>query len=144
MRSRHRRSGQPTSKALAMDSSRASCRLSIVAGRHRTFGWPSLVVRALDHVALKFRERNERYDAAVVDVRSGDGEIAVGAVLLGDFEEPLGAGWADRNHHDSAGLELSQQRWRDMVDAAGDDDLVEGGSLLPAVITIRCLAVDRL
>src|SRR5262249_24576435 len=43
-----------------------------------------------------------------------------------------------------AGLELLQQRRRNVVDAAGNDDLVERRELLPAVIAVRVFAGDRL
>jgi hypothetical protein len=36
----------------------------------------------------------------------------------------LRAGRADRNHHDAVRLHLLQKWRRDMVDGAGDDDLV--------------------
>src|ERR1700704_7160301 len=99
-------------------------------------------MRAFDDVALKFRERDKRYDSAIVDVRSRDGEIAVGPLLLGHLEQPLGAGRADRYHHDAADLELLQQCRRNMIDAAGDDDLVEGSGFPPAVIAVGRLAID--
>src|SRR5439155_811760 len=52
-------------------------------------------------------------------------------------------GRADRNDHQAAGLELLQQRRRDVVDAAGDDDLVEGRVLLPAVVAVGIAGGDR-
>src|SRR5438128_2245695 len=53
-------------------------------------------------------------------------------------------GGADRDDHDAIRPELLKERRRDVVDAAGDDDLVEGRKLLPAVIAVRVLAGDRL
>ena len=42
-----------------------------------------------------------------------------------------------------SGLELLQQRRRDVVDAAGDDDLVERRRFRPAVIAVGVLGRDR-
>src|SRR4030081_782867 len=42
------------------------------------------------------------------------------------------------------GFELLQQRRRNVIDRAGDDDLVEWPLLLPAVIAVRVLGGDRL
>ena len=89
-------------------------------------------------------ERHENNSAAVIDVRARDADRAVGCLLLGDLERMLRAGRADRNHHDAVRLHLLQKRRRDMVDAAGDDDLVKRGLLLPAVIAVRVPSRDRL
>ena len=59
--------------------------------------------------------------------------------LLDDLEDVLRARRTDRDHHDAADLELLQQRRRNVVDAAGDDDLVERGRLLPAVVAVGVL-----
>ena len=55
----------------------------------------------------------------------------------------LRAGRPDRNDHDFVGLELLQQRRRDVVDAAGDDDLVERRRFGPAVIAVGGPGLDR-
>ena len=70
-------------------------------------------------------------------------EPSVG-LRLDDLQHALGAGRPDRNDHDPVGLELLQQRRRNMVDAAGDDDLVERRRLFPAVIAVGVLGADRL
>lgn len=53
----------------------------------------------------------------------------------------LSAWRTDRDYHEAIEFELLQQRWRDVVDAAGDDDLVVGGVLGPAVVALVVLAV---
>ena len=55
----------------------------------------------------------------------------------------LRAGRADRNDHDPVRGQLLQERRGDVIDAAGDDDLVERPSLLPAVISVGVLRADR-
>jgi len=49
----------------------------------------------------------------------------------------------DRNDHDPVRGQLLQERRRDMVDAAGDDDLVEGGEFLPAVVAVGVAGANR-
>ena len=61
---------------------------------------------------------------------------AVRAGRLHHLEDVLRAGRADGDDHDPVGLQLLQQRRRDVVDAAGDDDLVERRGLGPAVIAV--------
>ena len=65
-------------------------------------------------------------------------------LLLGHLEHMLDARRADRDHHDAVRLELLQQRRRNVIDRAGDDDLVERPLLLPAVVAVRVLGGDRL
>ena len=55
----------------------------------------------------------------------------------------LRAGRTNRNDHDPARLQLLQQRRGNVVDAAGDDDLVEGRRVLPAVIAVAASGRDR-
>src|SRR5262245_65946711 len=94
--------------------------------------------------ALEPGERHERNSPSVIDVRARDADRAVSRQLLGDLERMLRAGRADRNHHDAVRRHLLQKWRRDMVDGAGDDDLVEGSLLLPAVITVGVFGRDRL
>jgi hypothetical protein len=61
--------------AFTHHASAALSRLSSIRLRHL----PSLMMCALDHIALELGEWDERHDAAVVDVRSRDREGAVGA-----------------------------------------------------------------
>src|ERR1700733_10659866 len=49
---------------------------------------------------------------------------------------------ADGNDHDPVWRELLQQRRGNVIDAAGDDDLVEWLSLRPAVITVGVAGAD--
>src|SRR5262249_24080117 len=72
------------------------------------------------------------------------GESAVRALLLHHLEHTLSAGGGDRYDHDTADSELLQERRRNMIDATGDDNLVEWGNLLPAVIAVGALGGDRL
>src|SRR6478752_8568078 len=102
------------------------------------------LMRPLDCVAVQLGERDERHRPAVIDVGTPDGDLAACRGLLDDLEDTLRAGRADRNHHEPVGLELLQQRRRDVIDAAGDDDLVERGILLPAVIAVRIFGADGL
>ena len=101
-------------------------------------------MRPLDGFAVELGERHERHDPTAVHIRAGDLYRVVGCLLLDDLEQPLGAGGPNRDHHDAASRELLQQRRGNVVDAAGDDDLVEGSRLLPAVVAIGILAGDRL
>src|SRR4029077_19946857 len=101
-------------------------------------------VRADDLLGFKLGKRNEWNDPAAVDVGSGDRHLPVGGLVLDDFQNPLSAWRPDRNDHDSAGLQLLQQRGRNMVDAAGDDDLVKRRRLFPTIIAVGSLALDGL
>src|SRR5262245_11098157 len=101
-------------------------------------------MRALDDVALELGEGHEGDRPAVVDVGALDGDLAAGGDVLDHLEDVLRPRRPDRDDHDAAALELLQQGGRNMVDAAGDDDLVERGGVLPAVIAVRVLGVDRL
>src|SRR5437879_5066681 len=112
-------------------------------GSDPRFTASALVVRSLDGVALQLGEGDEGHRHASVDVGALDRDLAA-RLLLDDLEDVLRTRRPDRDHHDAAGLELLQQRRGDVVDAAGDDDLVEGARLLPAVIAVGLLAVDRL
>ncbi len=103
-----------------------------------------VVVGSLDGVAIELGERHERHDLAVVDVRPRDGERAVGLLVLDHLEQALGARRAHRDHHDAPDLQLLEERRWDVVDAAGDDDLVERSGLFPTVIAVGVLAGDRL
>src|SRR4051812_29243519 len=98
--------------------------------------WPWLLVVGALHLAVvgQRRERHERNDAAIVDVGARHGDGPVGGHVLDDLEDVLRPRRTDRRDHGAAGLQLLQQRRRDMVDAASDDDLVEGRVLLPAVV----------
>src|SRR3984957_7537565 len=88
-------------------------------------------------------QRHEGNDLAAENVGARDRRGAVRADLLDHFEDMLRPGRTNRNDHDPRRLQLLQQRRRDMVDAAGDDDLVERRRLLPAVIAIAILGRDR-
>src|SRR3954463_534299 len=101
-------------------------------------------MRAFDGVAVQLGERDERPRPAVIDVGTPDGDLAACRGLPDDLEDTLRAGRADRNHHVPVGLELLQQRRRDVIYAAGDDDLVERGLLLPALIAVRIFGGDGL
>src|SRR5580658_5335782 len=101
-----------------------------------------VVVRADDLIAFKLCERHEWDDPAAVDVGPRDRHLAVRPFRLDDLEHALRARRPDRNDHDSAGLQLLQQRRGNVVDAAGDDDLVEGRGILPPVIAVGGLAFD--
>src|SRR6202020_736744 len=103
-----------------------------------------VIVRPADLLAFKLGKRNEWNDPAAVDVGSGDCQLPIGSLALNDFQNTLSAWRPDRNDHDPAGLQLLQQRGRNMVDAAGDDDLVERRRLFPAIIAVRRLALDGL
>src|SRR5262245_43848952 len=85
----------------------------------------TLHVIAFDRVAVQLVERHERHEPTVVDIGTLDRDLAAGAGLLDHFEDTLGARRADRDHHDAAGFELLKQGRRNVIDAAGDDDLVE-------------------
>src|SRR5215813_3261500 len=102
----------------------------------------SLVVSAFDGVALELGEGDEGHRPAIVDVGTLDPDLAVGGLLLDHLEDVLRARRPDWNHHDAADLELLQERRRNMVDAAGDDDLVERPRLFPAVVAVRLLGID--
>src|SRR5208337_1580009 len=81
-------------------------------------------------------QRNEGDDLAAEDVGARDALRAARVGLLDHLQNMLRAWRADRNDHDSAGAQLLQERRRDVVDAAGDDDLVERRRLRPAVIAV--------
>src|SRR5262249_38678556 len=101
-------------------------------------------VRANDLAALKLGEGNEIDDCTAVNVGSLDAYRPARVLLPGHFEDVLRARRTNGYHHRSLGCELPQQIGRDVVDAAGDDDLVEGRRIGPAVVPIGILAVDRL
>src|SRR6516165_12415185 len=97
-----------------------------------------------DLVPFKLGEGHERNDASAVDVGTRDRHLAVLALVLNHLENALRAGRPDRNDHDTACLQLLEERRRHVVDAAGDDDLVEWRRLLPSVIAIGRLTLDDL
>src|SRR5579872_3680113 len=86
---------------------------------------------------------HEGYDLAAENIRPRNRDGAVGAGRLDHFENVLRAGRPDWDDHDAARLQLLQQGRRDVIDAAGDDDLIEGRVFLPAVITVGLLRRDR-
>src|SRR5215467_1266817 len=117
--------------------------------RHRcASAWPTLwatlcrdaasplVVRPLDGVAVEFGERHEGNNPTAVDIHACDLHGPVGLLLLDDLEQTLGARRPNGDHHDAPQSQLLQQRWRNVVYAAGDDDLVERGRLRPAVVAV--------
>jgi hypothetical protein len=55
----------------------------------------------------------------------------------------LRAGRTHGNDHDPVRNELLQERRWDVIDAAGDDDLVKRRVLLPAVIAVGVTCADR-
>src|SRR5579864_9788823 len=77
-------------------------------------------------------KRHERDDLAAENVRARNRWGAVHVNLLDHLEDVLGARRTDRNDHDSAWLQLLEQGRGDVVDATGDDDLVERRRLRPA------------
>src|SRR5262245_28540967 len=91
---------------------------------------PAGSVCALDYVALELGEGHEGDRPAVVDVGALDGDLAAGGDVLDHLEDVLRPRRPDRNDYDAAVLELLQQGGRNVVDAAGDDDLVERGGVL--------------
>src|SRR5262245_39983810 len=95
-----------------------------------------LVVRPLDGVAVEFGERHEGNNPTAVDVHACDLYGPVGLLLLDDLEQTLGARGPNGDHHDAPQSQLLQQRRRNVVYAAGDDDLVERGRLRPAVVPV--------
>src|ERR1700749_2029153 len=103
-----------------------------------------VVVRADDLVAFKLREGNEWDDPAAVDVGSSDGHLAVRSLVLDHLQDALRSRRSHWNDHDSAGLQLLQQWRRNMVNAAGDDDLVERRRLFPSIVAVGGLALDSL
>jgi hypothetical protein len=103
-----------------------------------------VIVRADDLLAFKLGKRNEWNDPAAVDVGSRDCKLPIGSLVLDDFQNTLSAWRPDRNDHDSAGLQLLQQRGRNMVDAAGNNDLVKRRRLFPTIIAVGSLALDCL
>ena len=63
-------------------------------------------------------------------------------VLLHQHELLRGEGPADRDHHAPAGLQLLDQRRRDVARRRGDHDAVERRGLRPAVIAVGHLGLD--
>src|SRR5947199_8114730 len=63
-------------------------------------------VGTLDQVSFVPGERHESNSPALIDVRARDADRAVGRLLVGDLERVLGAGRADRDHHDAIRLHL--------------------------------------
>src|SRR5262245_41775785 len=125
------------------ESSDRACSRKLDAGFRKDHA-PAGSVCALDDVALEFGEGHEGDRPAVVDVGALDGDLAAGGDVLDHLEDVLRPRRPDRNDHDAAVLELLQQGGRNMVDAAGDDDLVERGGVLPDVIAVRVRAIDGL
>src|SRR4029453_14407053 len=68
----------------------------------------------------------------------GTGAMPQGAMVLSE------GGGPSPPSAPAAGLELLQGRRRRVVGAAGDDDLVEGRGLFPAVVAVGRLALDVL
>src|SRR5262249_49341157 len=101
------------------------------------------VVGALNDFALKLGEGHEGHREAVVDVGTLDRDLTTGELILFDLEDVLCTGRTHGDHHHSPELELLQQGWWYVVDAASDDDLVEGRRVLPAVVAIALFAGDR-
>src|SRR5262249_55931935 len=126
----------PSSNA-SLDHRRSDAR--IVENGFATSGGVSksakvVLVRPLDHVATKLGEGDEGDRPAGVDVGALDRNLAARGDVLDDLEDVLRTRRPDRDDHDAAGLELLEERRRNVVDAAGDDDLVEWGRFLPAVV----------
>src|SRR5439155_1638800 len=105
---------------------------------------PASSMPAADHFADQLGERDEIDDRAAIDVGPGDRNCAARADSLGDLEDMLGSGRSDGDDHDTAGLQLLQERRWNMVDAAGDDNLVEGRFFRPSVIAVGVLGGYRL
>src|SRR6202453_1431457 len=103
-----------------------------------------VIVRDDGLLAFKLGKRNEWNDPAAVDVGSGDCQRPIGGLSLNDFQNTLSAWRPDRNDHDPAGLQLLQQRGRNMVDAAGNNDLVKRRRLFPTIIAVGSLGLDCL
>ncbi len=72
----------------------------------------------------------------------GDRGLAVGSGLLDHLEDVLRAGRPHGDDHDPVRPQLLQERRRDVVDAAGDDDLVERRRLGPAEIAVGAAGRD--
>src|SRR5271170_493677 len=100
-------------------------------------------MRPGDGPAFEPGEGHEIDDGAAINVGARDIDPALRALALDDFQHMLGAWRSNRNDHDPVGLELLQQRRGNMVDAAGDNDLVEGRLFLPAVVAIGVAGGDR-
>src|SRR3984957_11083272 len=114
-------------------------------GQSDSCGDPALVILRADYLfTLKLGERNEWNDPTAVDVGSGYCHLPIGGLVLDDFQNPLSAWRPDRNDHDSARLQLLQERRRNVIDAAGDDDLVKRRRLFPSIIAVGGLALDGL
>ena len=100
-------------------------------------------MRALDGLAVELGERDER-DDLVIDIRARDPDGPVRTLLLHHLQDHVLTRRADRNHHDAIRAQLTEQRRGDVIDAAGNDDLVERRGFFPAVVAVGILAVDRL
>src|SRR5262249_46598360 len=103
----------------------------------------ALVVRPFDAIAIELGEGHERHRPPPIDVGALDGDLPT-HVFLVHLQDVLHPRLPHRNHEHAAGLELLQQGWGNMIDAAGDDDLVEGGILRPSIVAIRLLGIDGL
>ena len=98
---------------------------------------------ALDRLTVELGKRDER-DDLVVHVRAHNPDGTVGALLFDHLQNDVLTRRADRNHHDSVRAQLAEQRRRNVIDAAGNDNLVERCGLFPAVIAVGILSIDRL
>src|SRR5688572_32095740 len=65
-----------------------------------------------------------------------------GLVLLDKHELLHREAAADRDCHATAGLELLDERWRDVARSRGDDDAVKGCRLGPTVIAVARAGFD--
>jgi hypothetical protein len=98
---------------------------------------------ALDRLAVELGKRDER-DDLVVHVRAYNPDGTVGALLLHHLQDDVLTRRPDRNHHDSVRAQLAEQRRRNVIDTAGNNNLVERCGLFPLVIAVGILGIDRL
>src|SRR5262249_51689607 len=101
-------------------------------------------VPPVDYAVHQLGERNEIDDGAAINIGARHGDGTIRGDLLGHLQDVLGSRRANWDHHDPVVLQLMQERWRDVVDAAGDDDLVERRLFRPAVVAVRIFGGDRL
>src|SRR5512135_123556 len=92
---------------------------------------------------LSARPRDKRHKPHRHDVSNSD--VARTVVALGHQHQPLRLERiTDRNHKSPAGLQLLDERWRNMVRRSGDHDAVKRSFLRPSVVPIRNSYLDIL